>query len=554
MSRDAEEQEALARRDGDNARIEQTEFIPLPRRQLVLTLGGVMFGLFLAALDQTVVGTAMPRIVADLGGFDRFTWVTTAYLVASTTAVPIVGRLSDLYGRKQFYLAGIVVFVLGSLLAGLSQSMEQLIGARAVQGIGGGVLMSLAFVVVGDLFAPAERGKYQGIVAGVFGLSSVIGPTLGGFITDTLSWHWVFLMNLPLGLFIFVLFARFFPSERPDVTARQLDVAGMALLILAVVPLLVGLSLGGSQYEWVSPQVIGPIVMSSVMLVLFVAVEMRAPEPIMPLEIYRNRIVSVALFASLCTGFGMFGAIIFVPLFFQGVLGASATSSGTFLTPMMLGIVVGATISGQALSRLGGHYRVQGLVGVGIMASGLFLVSRMTAGTGFGEAVVNIVIMGFGLGTTFPTFTIAVQNAVPHSVLGVVTSGIQFYRTIGGSLGLAILGSVMASRFSSGLAGSIPRQVEQALPRGTLSEIAENPQALVNPDSLDSFQTTFAEQGPGGAELAEQFLQALRETLATSIADVFVIAMGALLVAFVAVVFLKERPLRGTEPAASEAG
>ena len=300
----------------------ETDFKPMPRRQVVFTMGGLMLALFLAALDQTVVSTAMPRIIADLGGFDRFTWVTTSYLVASTTAVPIVGRLSDLYGRKAFFLGGIIVFLLGSVLAGASQTMNQLIFFRAIQGIGGGSIMALSFASVGDLFPPAERGKYQGIVAGVFGLSSVIGPTLGGFITDNLSWNWVFYINVPLILVVIALFIRFFPNIRPQRLSYRLDYAGMALLVLIVVPLLVGLSLGGVQYDWMSFQVVGILIFAAIMTAIFIAVERRADEPIMPLSIYSNRVVSVSLIAVFVTGFGMFGAIIFVPLFFQGCAGS----------------------------------------------------------------------------------------------------------------------------------------------------------------------------------------------------------------------------------------
>ena len=244
MTSDRKQIAAPHRTGGDPT---EPSFQKLPRRQVVVTMGGVMLGLFLAALDQTVVGTAMPRIMADLGGFDRFTWVTTSYVVASTTAVPIVGRLSDVYGRKGFYVAGTAVFLIGSMLSGLSQTIDQLIVFRAVQGLGGGVMMALAFVTVGDLFPPAERGKYQGVVAAVFGLSSVIGPTLGGAITDNLSWHWIFYVNLPLGLPILALFIRFFPQTQRGATRFKLDVMGMALLVLAIVPLMVGLSIGGVQ-------------------------------------------------------------------------------------------------------------------------------------------------------------------------------------------------------------------------------------------------------------------------------------------------------------------
>ena len=525
-----------------------TDFKPMPRRQVVFTMGGLMLALFLAALDQTVVSTAMPRIIADLGGFDRFTWVTTSYLVASTTAVPIVGRLSDLYGRKAFFIGGIIVFLVGSVLAGASQTMNQLIFFRAIQGIGGGSMMALSFASVGDLFPPAERGKYQGIVAGVFGLSSVIGPTLGGFITDNLSWNWVFYINVPLGLAVIVLFIRFFPHIRPDRLARRLDYAGMALLVLIVVPLLVGLSLGGVEFEWLSLQVVGILLFAILMIVAFIAVEQRAAEPIMPLSIYSNRVVSISLLAVFITGFGMFGAIIFVPLFFQGVLGASATSSGSFLTPMMLGMVVAATLAGQTLSRFGGHYRIQGLIGIAIMCGGMVLMSRMTAETSFAQAVASIVIMGLGLGITFPSFTISVQNAVPHNLLGVVTSATQFYRSVGGALGLAVLGSYMANRFAAGLSDSLSPEVRRALPEEQLAEMSNNPQALVNPEALAGLKTSLADRGEEGTEILSNLLMTLRESLAGAISDVFVLGAITLAVGFVATIFLKEVPLRTRGP------
>lgn len=522
----------------------------LPRRHIVLTMGGLMLAMFLASLDQTIVSTAMPRIVADLGGFDRFTWVTTAYLVASTTVVPIAGRLSDLYGRKAFFLGGICIFLIGSVLAGLSQSMNQLIAFRAIQGIGGGNIMAMSLITVGDLFSPAERGKYQGVVAGVFGLSSVIGPTLGGFITDSLSWNWVFYVNMPLGLPVVALFIRFFPNIRPAGRIHRLDYAGMALLALIVVPLLVGLSLGGIQYEWLSPQIIGILAFAAVMIVVFVAVERRASDPIMPLSIYANRTVSVSLVAVFLTGFAMFGSIIFIPLFFQGVLGASATSSGSFLTPMMLGMVVAAGLSGQALSRLGGHYRIQGLVGIVVMGVGVLLISRMTADTSFGQAVMSIVLTGIGLGITFPSFTIAVQNAIPPNQLGAATAATQFYRSVGGALGLAVLGSFMANRFATGLDDALPPPIRQALPEDQLAEMSNNPQALVNPEALDQLQAGFSSRGPQGAEMVEQLLTALRETLASAIGDVFLVVTVALAISFVVTLFLKEVPLRTRRPGA----
>ena len=504
-------------------------------------MAGVMLGIFLASLDQTIVGTAIPRIVADLGGFDRFTWITSAYIVASTTAVPIVGRLSDLYGRKTFYVAAVIVFLIGSALAGLSQTMNQLIAFRVIQGLGGGSLMALAFVAVGDLFPPADRGKYQGFVAAVFGMSSVIGPTLGGFITDALSWNWVFYINMPLGLPILFLLVRFFPNVKPPSVSRQIDVVGMAALVFAIVALLLALSLANVQYEWLSFQIIGLLSFAVVSAVVLVLAELRATDPIMPLTIYRSRVVSLALFAVAGTGFGMFGTIVFIPLFFQGVLGTSATSSGSFLTPMMLGIVVGAAMSGQALSRLGGHYRLQGLTGILTMCVGTFLVSTMSANTTFGTAVAYIVVLGFGLGITFPAFTIAVQNAVPHDLLGAATSATQFYRSVGGAMGLAVLGSLMASRFASGLSQSLSPAMKEALPPERIAELGNDPQSVVDANALGSLQDALG--GVGNATLARDLLATLRTALADAIGEAFLVGLVVLGLAAVAAALMKEYPL-----------
>ena len=520
----------------------------LTRRQIFITMVGVMLAMFLSSLDQTVVSTAMPRIIADLGGFDRYTWVTTSYLVASTSVLPIVGRLTDIYGRKWFFVVAIGVFLIGSVLAGLSQTMTQLIFFRAIQGLGGGSVMAIAFVSVGDLFPPAERGKSQGYLAAVFALSSILGPTLGGLITDQLSWHWIFYINLPLGVPVIFLFIFFFPQIRRTDAKPKLDYIGVVTLILAVVPLMLALSWGGVQYRWSSVEVVGLLAFSGAMGILFLIVESRAEEPIVPLSLFRNRVVACSLVTIFLTGFAMFGGIIFVPLYSQGVLGNSATSSGSIMTPMMLGMVVGAMLSGQALSRLGGHYRIQGLIGLGVLAVGLFLVSRMTSDTGYSITVFNLILMGFGLGTTFPTYTIAVQNAVPYRFMGVATSSAQFFRSIGGLLGLSILGSVLTNRFASRLSESVPQEVGQVLPQERLSVLARNPQELVSLEAQVRLQEIFNEAGPQGAALLEQLMEALRASLSFAIGDVFSIAMVAILIAWVATLFLKEVPLRGRNP------
>lgn len=520
-------------------------FEPLPRRQVVLVMSGVLVALFLSALDQTVVGTAMPSIIADLKGFDRYTWVTTAYLVASTTVVPIVGSLTDVYGRKWFYVVGLLIFLLGSALSGLSQTMNQLIAFRALQGLGGGITIAGAFVAIGDLFPPAERGKYQGLIAAVFGMSSIVGPTLGGIVTDNLSWHWIFYINIPLGIPVVALFILLFPQTARRGRGRRPDFIGIATLALAVVPLLLALSWAGTQYDWGSPQVVGSLVLAALMAAAFVLNEVYAPDPVFPLAIFRNRVVSVSLLASFLTGFGMFGGIIFIPLFFQGVLARSATSSGSFLTPMMLGMVTGAGLSGQALSRLGAHYRLQALTGIGLMALGTFFVTRMGVDTSFGTAIANIVVMGFGLGFTFPVLTIAVQNSVPHHFMGVATASTQFFRGVGGTMGLAVMGTVMSSRFASRLPELVPDEVKGVLSPSRLSDLAHNPQALVSPEARANLQAAFDAAGPTGARLFGELLGAMRSALSGAISDVFLIGLGVVAVAWVAALFLSGVGMEG---------
>ena len=526
----------------------------LPRRQVMITLAGVMLAMFLSSLDQTVVGTAMPRIITDLGGFTHYTWVTTAYIITSTITIPIIGKLTDMYGRKWFYIAGIVIFLVGSLLCGLSQTMTQLIFFRGFQGIGAGIMMANAIIVVGDLFPAAERGKYVGLITGVFGLSSIIGPTLGGFITDNLSWHWVFFVNIPLGILIVGLFIFFFPHLRPDTLKHKIDYPGIATLILAVVPTMLALTWGGVEYPWASVQIISMFAFSAIMIPLFVILESRAKEPIIPMWIFKNRIVSVSVFVIFLTGFGMFGGIVFVPLFFQGVLGLSATSSGSFLTPMMLGMMVGALVSGQVLSRAGGHYRLQGMVGLAIMALGMFLFSRMTAESSYATAVTNIVLLGFGLGVTMPLYTIAIQNAVPYSVLGIATSSSAFFRSIGGAFGLAIFGSVMNNRFASDLMSGLPATVKALVPPEQLDTLVRNPQALLSAEAQAKLKAIFDLFGPQGTELFEQVFKTLKLALSSAITEVFFLGFVIVLVAWVANLFIKEIQLRKQHGEASDLG
>ncbi len=516
----------------------------LPRNQVIITFIGVLLAMFLGSLDQTVVGTAMPRIIADLGGFNQYTWITTAYIITSAVVVPITGKLTDIYGRKIFYIAGLCIFIGSSVLCGISQSMAQIIVFRGIQGIGAGIMMANAFTVIGDLFPPAVRGKYQGITSGVFGLSSIIGPTLGGYVTDALSWHWVFFINVPLGLPVILLFVFFFPNFRLDNRRHVIDYPGLSLLILAVVPMMLALSWGGVEYPWGSAEIIGMFAFAVVALVAFLFAERRSPEPIIPLSLFKNRVVSISLAVIFLTGGAMFGGIIFIPLFFQGVLGKSATTSGNFITPMMLSQVTGSFISGQVLSRGGGHYRIQGMVGLLIMVTGLLLLSRMDVNTTSAIAIRNIAITGFGMGITMPLYTIAVQNTVPYRILGVASSSTAFFRSLGGSVGLAVFGSVMNNRFASDFVAQLPGAVRSMIPAPELNALAHNPEALLSPEVQGRLQGLVSQLGQQGVGLLQQVAEGLRQALSNAIGEVFLYGLAAVALSFVINLFIKEVPLR----------
>ena len=516
----------------------------IPRRQVILTMAGVMLAMFLSSLDQTIVGVAMPRIVTDLGGFSQYTWMTTAYIITSAVVIPITGKLTDMYGRKYFYIGGLIIFTMASFLCGFSNSMTQLIVGRGIQGIGAGIMMANAFTVIGDLFPPSERGKYQGFVSGVFGISSVVGPALGGFITDTLSWNWIFFLNVPLGIIIIILFFLYFPYVRPDKLQHQIDYPGLIILILAVVPLLLAFSWAGIEYPWGSLQIVGMIIFSVIMVICFLFIESRSKEPIIPLSLFRNQIVSLSFLVIFFTAFGMFGSIIFVPLFFQGVLGVTATTSGSFLTPMMLGVVFGSVSSGQILSRAGGHYRLLGIIGIIILAIGLWLLSQLTVGVNYARAVLFIIITGIGLGITMPVFTITVQNAVPYSMLGIATSATAFFRSIGASVSLAIMGSVMNYRFASEILAGFTGPLKDLIPQEQIEAFANNPQALVSPEAQSQLQTLFEQLGMQGSVIVEQVLQVLRHGLRAALSEVFLVSLGAVIIALIIQVFIKEIPLR----------
>jgi EmrB/QacA subfamily drug resistance transporter len=513
----------------------------LSTRAKALAVAGAMMAMFTAAMDQTLVGTAMPRIVGSLGGLGLFPWVFTAYMVSSTTVVPIVGRLTDMYGRKPFYLAGIAVLVAGSMLAGLSSSMPQLIAFRALQGIGGGMVMGITFIVVGDLFPPAERSKYVGLFTGVFAAASVLGPLIGGALTDYVHWRWVFYVNFPLGAMAMLAVAVGLPAVRPVAQGTAPDWWGFALLPALVVPLLLALSWGGSRFQWLSLPMASIFGAVALLLILFVVVERRAAWPVLPLSLLGNRVFAVAAAISFLLGTSMFGAISFIPMFVQGVLGASATNSGLITMPLTVALALSSTLGGQVIARLG-RYKLVNLLGLAVVALAVYLFSRIGITTARAEVTRNMVILGTGMGLTLPVLTLAVQNAVPYRMLGIATSSIQFIRQVGAVMGVALLGSRLNAVFAQQLAQGMPPELRSLPPE--MSSILRNPDFFLSPQRMAALQERFAALGGRGMELFEALLGTVRLALASGIAEAFAIALFLSLPSLALGLLLKEIPLR----------
>lgn len=414
------------------------------RTQVILATLGVALALLLAALDQTVVGVAMPRIVSELRGLDFYAWVTTAYLITSTALVPVAGKLGDMFGRKPFLIVGMAGFIGASALCGVSQNMVELVLFRALQGVFGGVLFASTFAVLADVFPPTQRARMSGLFGAVFGLSSVIGPTLGGYLTDGPGWRWVFYVNVPLGIAAVILVASQLPFVRSSARLRDIDWIGTGLLFAGLTPLLIAFSMT-RDHAWTSPQVLGLFGLAVVMLVAFYLVERRVEHPVVPFHLFRLNVFAVPAAISFFSAIGMFAVVIFVPLLYQGVLHVSATNSGQLLTPMMLAVVVTATATGAVIARIPA-YRLLSAGALAVMIAGLVLLSRVGVGASPLEVTRDIIIVGAGLGVTFPLTLVVVQAGLPHQLIGVGTSQITFWRSLGGTIGTAILGSTLTNR------------------------------------------------------------------------------------------------------------
>ncbi|HEY4864232.1 MAG TPA: MDR family MFS transporter [Candidatus Dormibacteraeota bacterium] len=517
----------------------------LPRGQLVLATIGVMLALLLASLDQTIVGTAMPRIVSQLNGLDYYAWVTTAYLVTSTVVVPIAGKLGDLFGRKPFLLLGMVGFVAASALCGLSQNMLELVLFRGLQGLFGGLLFASVFTVLADIFPPQQRARMQGLFGGVFGLSSVIGPTIGGYLTDIGDWRWVFYVNVPIGVLAVAAVASALPYVRSRATWRDIDFVGSIVLSVGLVPLLIALSIT-RDHAWTSPEVMGLLGFSVLALGAFFFIERRVSQPVIPFDLFRNNVFGVTVLVAFFSAFGMFGTIIFVPLLYQGVLAISATNSGQLLTPMMFGLLVFSTLAGQLMTRIR-YYRFISTVGMAVMLVGMVLLAQVGVHSSRWEVVRDIVIVGAGLGLSFPVTFTAVQSALPRELIGVATSQIQFWRNLGGTVGTAVLGSILARD----LPGAIQRRLaEQHLPAQFKLpvNVSGSPQSLFDPNRLAQLRASVP---PQAAPIFDRAIEAVRAGLADTLHTLFLLAAVILVVALVASVFLREVPItdRMTPPA-----
>lgn len=522
------------------------------KRKLTIMIA-IMAAMFFSAINQTIIGVAMPRIIAKLGGMDYYTWAITIYLLTSTVATVLVGKLSDIYGRKPFILAGIALFMLGAFLSGFSADIFQLISFRGIQGMGAGIIMSTAFTAVGDLYAPRERAKWMGIMSGVFGLSSVLGPPLGGYLVDHLDWRWVFWMFLPLGIIAFFMIISLFPKVERK-AGESIDYWGSVFLTTTIVPLLLAFSWAGDgpgKYAWGSWQIIGLFSATVVSLIIFILVEMKVKSPVLPLSLFRNGIVTVSNLAGFVLNAGMMGAIIYVPFFVQGVKGISPTYSGYVTMPMSVVMILCTAFIGQFISKTG-KYKKMAIGGLLIMTFGMVLLHFMTPDTAIYITVIYMCIVGLGLGISMPVFSLTIQNAVEPQQLGVATASSQLFRSLGGTIGIAVMGTVMNSHMTSKMtelgaaSGAADGQMQIDPKYADSIKDVMNPQTLLDQPKLEGIMSQLP---PELQTMFENLVHMVREALSYGVTSTFLTGAIVTAVAVVLTFFLKEIPLRSAKDA-----
>ncbi len=521
------------------SRIQTTNQITGSRKWWALVT--VLLTMFFSSMDQTVVSTAMPTILGDLHGFSLYAWVFTAYMMTSSITIPIFGKLSDVFGRKPFYLLGLILFGIGSAISGQAHSMIELVYARAFQGLGAGAMMSMPRATIGDIFTPKERGRWMGVMMAVFGLSSIIGPALGGWITDAFSWRWVFYINLPFAVLAILGVYFTLPTVRAEHRVK-VDWFGTFLLVIGLIPILLGFTYAGNQYAWNSPVEIALFAGGLVLIVLFLLWERRASDPLIAPNLFKNRIFSMSLILGILVSMTMFGSLMFLPIYVQGVLGLNAQSSGWVMTPMMIGFIAGSMVSGQVMSK-SGKYRYLAWISGAIIVIGSFLLNQMNVNTTWMTVVVNMIVLGLGIGSLMPLLNMVVQNAFPYAMMGTVNSTQQFVSSLGGVIASPIFGSILNDSFAKKLSATLPASLSQM--KGKLAGVS--PQSLLTAQAQQAIAKQFQAFGQTGQHMFEQLMSAVKISLTYGISHLFEVGLVFAILSLIGTFFLPEVKLKGEE-------